>query len=450
MERWRSGFAADHEIAATLEGDFEPLLKDLRLGGRPRESAHRMLVNALRNIRLLHLHIPAWSCSYLVALTRQQMVREFPRVAPALQAGDNERVAEFCWSPHRIVAAFSQLEVSAINMWDQRHIRADTLLRCFRLWLQPMSAGMDLTQFDDLLAYLTLRLTGRGRRRAAIKFENPQNFLLWAKEIIVIAAYPPRKQRETQVVPAWFDEPWRERIRPDPNYPVTKPTAAPPDIEFEPPNITLHLSDLAQLVESAGPDYQSLLRLVSLRVIGGWSLREIAKRDGVSLDTIAEMWVRARALLHDSATANVGRIITLDLVDIRLLEVMIGDPALSGMLNWRAFERALAAIVERLGYEVELQRGTKDGGIDIIAVRRDVAFGGHRYLLQAKRWSNRVGVEAVREVLFLREHYRATKACLATTSTFTRGAWQLADEYRWQLELRDYEKLLEWLHLLRS
>lgn len=460
IERWRSGFAADDEIATTLREDFEPLMKDLRLSGRRHESAFRLVVNALRNVRFLHLHIPTWSCQYLVALARQQIAREFPPIAPALA---DERVAEFVWHP-KIVTTFSQLETCAITMWDRQQIRADTLLRCFRPWLEPIFREKASASFDDMLAYLEARLDGRGRRHATVRLTHPNNLLSWAKT--VLAAYPPPSQCEpraeiaprtthmarpavTQVVPAWFDESWRVRIRPDPNRPAPNIIAARRDIELEPADITLHLADFAQLVDSAGPDYQALLRLLSLRVVGGWSLREIATRDGVSLDTIAEMWVRARAMLNNTAAANVGHIVTMDLIDLRLLEVVLGDPALSGMLNWRTFERALAAIVQRLGYEVELQRGTKDGGIDIIAVKRDPAFGGHRYLLQAKRWSNRVGVEAVREVLFLREHYRATKACLATTSTFTRGAWQLADEYRWQLELRDYDKLLEWLHLLR-
>jgi restriction endonuclease Mrr len=111
----------------------------------------------------------------------------------------------------------------------------------------------------------------------------------------------------------------------------------------------------------------------------------------------------------------------------------------------------LAQILEDLEYEIELQRGTKDGGVDIFALKRDNPMGPHRYLLQAKRWSNAVGVEPVREVLFLHNHYKMTKSCLATTSRFTSGAWDYAREYRWQLELKDFDRLREWLGVaLRS
>jgi restriction endonuclease Mrr len=66
-------------------------------------------------------------------------------------------------------------------------------------------------------------------------------------------------------------------------------------------------------------------------------------------------------------------------------------------------------------------------------------------LIQAKRWSNRVGVEPVRQLLFLHSHHRVTKSCLATTSVFTEGAWALATQYRWQLELRDLDGIRDWV-----
>lgn len=142
--------------------------------------------------------------------------------------------------------------------------------------------------------------------------------------------------------------------------------------------------------------------------------------------------------------------ISLDLVDPLLLDILAKHPDILRTLDWRVFERLLARILENLGYEIELQRGTKDGGVDIFALRKDNIFGPHRYLLQAKRWSNAVGVEPVRELLFLHSHHKITRSCLATTSRFTSGAWELARDYAWQLELRDFEKLQEWVNLSRN
>lgn len=138
---------------------------------------------------------------------------------------------------------------------------------------------------------------------------------------------------------------------------------------------------------------------------------------------------------------------TLELVDAALIARLAQEPELLKTLDWRAFEYLLARVLEELEYEVELTRGTKDGGVDIFAIKRSGAFGAHKYLLQAKRWSRVVGVEPVRELLFLHDRYKVTKSCLATTSRFTHGAWELAREYKWTLELKDYEGLREWIKL---
>jgi len=138
-------------------------------------------------------------------------------------------------------------------------------------------------------------------------------------------------------------------------------------------------------------------------------------------------------------------LVTLDVVDFELYKALHRHPELLRTLPWRAFERLLADILETFGYEIELHQGTKDGGIDIVAVKREDTFGLHRYILQAKRWNNKVGVEPVRQILFLHNNLRATKSCLATTASFTKGAWDLSRQYCWQLELRDGGGLYEWI-----
>jgi len=138
-------------------------------------------------------------------------------------------------------------------------------------------------------------------------------------------------------------------------------------------------------------------------------------------------------------------LIQLDTIDLALYRALAAHPELLQTMDWRRFEKLLADVLETLEYEVELQQGTKDGGIDIIALRRSTEWGDHRYLLQAKRWKNRVGVEPVQRLLFLKSDLQATKCCLATTSTFTRGAWALRRDYRWELELRDFNGLREWI-----
>lgn len=139
------------------------------------------------------------------------------------------------------------------------------------------------------------------------------------------------------------------------------------------------------------------------------------------------------------------RIACLDTLDVATYRMLQTHPELLRTLNWRFFERLLADLLERSGYTVELRQGTKDGGIDLFAIKQTGMFGRERYLLQAKRWQDKVGVEPVRQLAFLHQHHHVTKSCLATTSTFTEGALQLAEQYEWQLELRDYQGLQQWV-----
>ncbi len=189
-----------------------------------------------------------------------------------------------------------------------------------------------------------------------------------------------------------------------------------------------------------GDRYDEGRRLLSVR-----STLRPAVSDGELLSLVRRA---GRTVTNDDAhRADDGApvdLVRLDHIDVALYRALISHPELLKTLDWRIFERLLADILDTCGYVVELQRGTKDGGVDILALRSD-QFGEHRYILQAKRWTNRVGVEPIRQLLFLHDHHRATKSCLATTSVFTDGAWDLASQYKWQLELRDFDGIQEWL-----
>lgn len=132
--------------------------------------------------------------------------------------------------------------------------------------------------------------------------------------------------------------------------------------------------------------------------------------------------------------------------DSKIYELIKKNPELLKSLDWRVFEEMLADILERFSMRVELTRATKDGGIDIIAIKEDGHYGLNKYILQAKRYKNAVQVDPVRSLLYLKQNLHFTKACLATTSTFTRGAWQLANQHKWELSLKDHTGILDWIH----
>ncbi|RZJ88063.1 MAG: restriction endonuclease [Chryseobacterium sp.] len=140
----------------------------------------------------------------------------------------------------------------------------------------------------------------------------------------------------------------------------------------------------------------------------------------------------------------------VDFFDPQIYQVIKKNPQLLKTMDWRLFEEMLADILRKFKYSVELTKPTKDGGIDIFAIKHDDNFGMHKYLLQAKRYSEAVQVSPVRELLFLHDEHRATKSCLATTASFTKGAWELAESHKWKMELKDQEGILQWINKITN
>lgn len=131
--------------------------------------------------------------------------------------------------------------------------------------------------------------------------------------------------------------------------------------------------------------------------------------------------------------------------DNKFYTELLRNPSLLTTLNWRKFELLIGDLLESMGYQVELMRGTKDGGIDLIAFLAESSFGKQKHLIQAKQSKNKIEIEPVRNLIFNHQHFKATKSCLATTSRFTSGAWNLAKQYEWQIELKDFDGLFSWI-----
>ncbi len=98
--------------------------------------------------------------------------------------------------------------------------------------------------------------------------------------------------------------------------------------------------------------------------------------------------------------------------DTRHIEKMTG----------KQFEKFIASLYSRMGYEVTLTNDGADQGADILMKAPD----GHRIAVQAKRWSSAVGNTAIQEVMAARVYYDCTEGIVITNSNFTRSAIDLA------------------------
>jgi hypothetical protein len=134
--------------------------------------------------------------------------------------------------------------------------------------------------------------------------------------------------------------------------------------------------------------------------------------------------------------------------DLILLLAM--NPELLYKISPRKFEEIVAELLTDLGYVTDLTKQTRDKGIDIIAIRKDTGLRlEERYLVQCKRNApqNKVTFGIVHALLGAGVEEPNTGLILATTSTFTKPAFDLAEKetIKWKLHLKDYNDIQEWL-----
>jgi hypothetical protein len=87
------------------------------------------------------------------------------------------------------------------------------------------------------------------------------------------------------------------------------------------------------------------------------------------------------------------------------------------------FEHYMAEVFRDQGYEVELTPQSGDQGVDLLLKKQ-----GLRIAVQLKRYQGAVGNKAVQEIHSGVGYYDADGGWVITTSTYTRGARQLADK----------------------
>ena len=98
-------------------------------------------------------------------------------------------------------------------------------------------------------------------------------------------------------------------------------------------------------------------------------------------------------------------------------------------MNWEDFEHLIRELFEKEfqtnGGEVKVTQASRDGGVDAIAFDPDPIRGG-KIVIQAKRYTNTVGVSAVRDLYGTVVNEGATKGILVSTADYGPDAYEFA------------------------
>jgi restriction system protein len=134
------------------------------------------------------------------------------------------------------------------------------------------------------------------------------------------------------------------------------------------------------------------------------------------------------------ALAPVAPLLQFDKSDSRFVE---GHAVVGGLaegdnlaaMEWEEFEHLIREIFEEEfsadGGEVKITRASRDRGVDAIAFDPDPIKGG-KIVIQAKRYTNTVGVDAVRDLYGTVINEGAGKGILVTTSDYGPDAYEFA------------------------
>jgi restriction system protein len=154
-----------------------------------------------------------------------------------------------------------------------------------------------------------------------------------------------------------------------------------------------------------------------------------------------------------NAFAPIAPIMQMKTDDVRLIE---GRHVIEGVnagmnlaaMDWEDFEHLVRDLFEREfgthGAEVRVTRASHDGGVDAIVFDPDPIRGG-KFIIQAKRYTNVVGVSAVRDLYGTMIAEGAGKGILVTTAHYGADAYSFAKDK--PIVLLDGSNLL---HLLQK
>jgi len=116
-------------------------------------------------------------------------------------------------------------------------------------------------------------------------------------------------------------------------------------------------------------------------------------------------------------------------VDSHDVTVNIDESTNLAAMDWEEFEHLIREVFEKEfsynGGEVKVTQASRDGGVDAIAFDPDPIRGG-KIVIQAKRYTNTVGVSAVRDLFGTVMNEGANKGILVTTSDYGSDSYEFA------------------------
>lgn len=133
-------------------------------------------------------------------------------------------------------------------------------------------------------------------------------------------------------------------------------------------------------------------------------------------------------------------IITLSPINDQVLKYLSEHPESFYQLTDNDFEIVMAEIYSKLGYNVTRTKATRDGGKDLI-IRIPEILGDFVYYVECKKYNPKrpIGVGIIRNLVGTVNTDRVNGGILATTSFFTRDAYDFISHNKWNCQIKTHD-----------
>lgn len=135
-----------------------------------------------------------------------------------------------------------------------------------------------------------------------------------------------------------------------------------------------------------------------------------------------------------SSLVAIKPILTINKADKRFIEskdIDFEETTNLALMDWDDFEHLIRELFDKEfsanGGEVKVTQASRDGGVDAVAFDPDPIRGG-KIIIQAKRYTNVVGVSAVRDLYGAVLNEGATKGILVTTAEYGADSYKFAKD----------------------
>lgn len=137
-------------------------------------------------------------------------------------------------------------------------------------------------------------------------------------------------------------------------------------------------------------------------------------------------------------------------INIKLIQALKESPLELYQIPPNVFEELVAELLAHYGWKVDVTKQTRDDGYDIFAIRKDISGMTSSWIIECKRYrgDRKIGVDVARSLYSVKSDLRVGMSMLATTSWFSKDVYSYKAS-RYDLELRDFAGIMEWINQYR-